>query len=96
LFIVILTIGASVSSLMTEAIKKAFIDAGKDFSANLIALVNALLIGCGGTAACYCFLDIPWSANNISCLFLMALCVWIAEMVGYDKVIQLIGQIKGI
>lgn len=95
LFIFILTIGAAASSLLTEAIKKFFENAGKTYSANLIALVNAIVCGCGGTALAYIFMDIPWTGTNILCLVLMALCVWVSEMVGYDKVIQLITQIKG-
>lgn len=93
LFITILTIGSAVSSLLTEAFKKLL--AERKYSANLLALINAILIGCGGTALVYIFMGIDWSANNIICLVLMAFCVWIAEMTGYDKVIQLIAQIKG-
>ena len=95
LFIIILTIGSSVSSLLTEAIKNSLKDSGKKISANLIALMNAIVIGCGGTALSYHFLEIPWTANNIICLVLMSACVWISEMVGYDKIIQLVDQIKG-
>lgn len=95
LFIFLLTIGATASSLLTEAIKTAFNNSGKEYSANLIALVNAVVVGCGGTALAYIFMNIPWTTNNIICLVLMALCVWVSEMVGYDKVMQLIAQIKG-
>lgn len=95
LFIYILTIGAIAASLLTKAIKKTFDNSGKTYSANLIALVNACVIGCGGTAIAYIFMGVPFTANNVICLVLMTLCVWVSEMVGYDKVIQLIAQIKG-
>jgi hypothetical protein len=37
--------------------------------------------------------DIPWTVNNIICLILMGIAVWIASMIGYDKVIQLLKQL---
>lgn len=96
LFITMLTLGAGVTSLLTEAIKKAYSNAGKEYSANVIALINALVVGCGGTAILYMLLSIPWTVNNIICLFLMGFTVWIASMVGYDKILQLLQQIANI
>lgn len=82
------------SSILTEAIKNAFKESRRQVSSNLIALVNAIVIGCGGTAIIYYLNEIPFNSVNVMCLALVALCVWISEMVGYDKVIQLIAQIK--
>ena len=79
MFISILTIGAAVTSLLTEAIKKAYQNADKDYSANVIALINAIVVGGGGTAVCYMLLNIPWTVNNIICLVLMAVAVWIGS-----------------
>ena len=96
LFISILTIGAAITSLLTEAIKQAYKNAGKDYSPNMIALANAIVIGLGGTAVCYMLLAIPWTVNNIICMVLMAVCVWIGSMIGYDKIIQLISQLANL
>lgn len=93
LFITIVTLGAAVASLVTEAIKKAYQNAGKDYSANVIALVDAVAVGGLGTAAVYMLKGIPWTVNNIICLCLMICVVWIGSMVGYDKIVQLLGQI---
>ena len=93
LFITILTIGGMVTALLTEAIKKMYANMKKDYSANIIALVNAIVVGCGGTAVVYMLMDIPWSVNNIICLVLMAIAVWIASMLGFDKVLQTVKQI---
>lgn len=94
LFITILTLGATATSLLTEAIKKAYSNAKKEYSSNAIALINAIVIGCGGTAVIYILSDIPWTINNIICMILMAICVWIGAMIGYDKIIQLIKQMN--
>lgn len=93
LFITIVTLGAAVSSLLTEAIKKAYNNANKEYSANVIALINAVVVGGIGTAVVYMLRGIPWTINNIICLILMILVVWIGSMIGYDKVIQLLKQI---
>ena len=96
LFIAMLTLGAGVTSLLTEAIKKAYSNSGKEYSANVIALINALVVGCGGTAILYTLMGIQWCVNNVICLILMGFAVWIASMVGYDKVLQLLKQIGDI
>ena len=96
LFISVLTFGAVATSLLTEAIKKWYANAGKDYSSNIIALVNAIVIGMGGTAICYMLMNIPWTVNNIICLVLMGFAVWIGSMIGYDKIIQLLKQIADI
>lgn len=93
LFITIVTLGAAVSSLLTEAIKKAYNNADKEYSANVIALINAVVVGGIGTAVVYMLRGIPWTINNIICLILMILVVWIGSMIGYDKIIQLLKQI---
>ena len=94
LFITMFTVGAAAAALLTEAVKKFYANAGKERSPNVIALVDAVVIGAGGTAVVYMLLDIPWTVNNIICLILMAVCVWIGSMIGYDKIIQLLKQIE--
>ena len=94
LFITMFTVGAAASALLTEAVKKFYANAGKECSPNVIALVDAVVIGAGGTAVVYMLMDIPWTVNNIICLMLMAVCVWIGSMIGYDKIIQLLKQIE--
>lgn len=94
LFVSILTIGAVASGLLTEAIKKWYSNAGKKYSANVIALVDAVVIGCGGTSVTYMLIGIPWSINNVICMILMGICVWIGSMIGYDKIIQLVKQLS--
>lgn len=93
LFITVLTMGSMVSGLLTEAIKKAYENAHKEYSANVIALVNAVVVGIGGTAVMYMLLGIAWTVNNIICMVLMGLAVWVASMIGYDKVVQMLQQI---
>ena len=89
LFLGLFTLGSTVSSLLTEALKKAL-----KISTNLIALIDAVIVGVFGTSAAYILLGVDWTAQNITCLILMTFCIWMGSMIGYDKVLQTIAQIK--
>lgn len=93
MFIMIATICCAVSVLLTEGIKVWCKNANKDYSANLIALINSLVAGGGGTAVTYILTDTPFTLSNIICIGLMIVVVWLGSMIGYDKVMQLISQI---
>ena len=93
LFISLFTLGSAVSGLFTEAVKKAYGNAGKEYSANVVALVDSAVVGGLGTAVAYMLLGIPWTINNIICLLCMIVVVWMASMIGYDKLMQLLNQI---
>lgn len=91
LFMFLFTIGSLVSSLITEAIKKTYMN----ISSNIIALIDAIGVGVIGTVCAYTLMGITFNLSNIICIFLMAVCIWIGSMVGFDKVKQTINQIKG-
>lgn len=93
LFISLFTLGSCVSAVFTEAVKRAYKNADRECSANVVALVNSAVLGGLGTGIAYMLLGIPWTINNILCLVLMIVIVWMASMVGYDKIIQLLNQI---
>lgn len=90
-FLFIFFIGATAASLFTEALKKVF----WDMSSNLIALITSAVVGVGGTIIAYILMDIPLDSKNIVCIILMTFLIWLGSMIGYDKVIQTIEQIKG-
>lgn len=90
IFLFLFTIGSLISALLTEAIKKLDLN----LSINIIALIDAVIVGLLGTIAFYIIMGIVWSPANIVCIFLMALCIWIGSMIGYDKVMQTIAQLK--
>lgn len=93
LFTILITALSAVNMALTEAIKKALDTKGKDYSSNILALISAVLSGCGGTAVVYLLLGIPFTAINILCLVLMGAVVWVGSMIGYDKVKQLVEQL---
>lgn len=96
LFAALVTILAAEVSLITEAVKKFLDGEGIKYSSNVVVLVLSVIVGAGGTALVYIFLGIPFNPPNIICVALMSIAVWVGAMTGYDKVIQMIDQIKSI
>lgn len=96
LFMTLLVVLAVCVSLITEAVKKFLEDAGIKYSANVVVLIVAVIVGAGGTALMYLFIGIAFTPPNIVCMVLMAVAVWVGAMVGYDKVIQMIEQLKNL
>ena len=95
LFMTLLTSFALIVSLITEALKTMFKKLEVGYSANVLVLIVSLCVGAGGTVIVYMYLGIAFTTLNILCIALMALAVWVGAMVGYDKVLQMIEQIKG-
>lgn len=95
LFIIMFSFGSGVCALFTEALKKAFANAKKELSNNLLAFINAIIVGGIGTAIAYTLMGIEWNANNIICLALMIFAVWMGSMIGFDKIKQLLEQLSG-
>ena len=94
MFLILLAAFASVSGLITEAIKKLRSDK-ENLSYNIIALVVALVVGITGCCIYYVFFSIPFTTNNIICIGLMGLASGLVSMLGYDKIKQTILQLKG-
>lgn len=94
IFIILLVFFSIITSLVTQAVKKTFDEREFNYSSNIVVLVVALIVGCVGTVIYYIMASVPWSTVNIVCIFLMAISNWLGAMVGYDKIIQTISQIK--
>ena len=96
LFMALIVVLAIAVSLLTEAVKKFFEGTKVNYSSNVVVLIISILVGIGGTAMAYISLGIAFTTPNIICMLLMAVAVWVGSMLGYDKVLQMIEQIKNI
>lgn len=95
-FLILLTVCATITALLTEGIKK-FLDGLRiGYVSNVLVLIVAMIVGCGATALYYVNYQIPFNALNSVYLALMGVANWLGAMVGYDKVKQAIGQIKDV
>lgn len=90
LFLVLFTVGALIASLLTQALKKL----KEDVPANILAFIDAFVVGVAGMVIYYIIEGIPFTAANIAYIVLMAFCIFLSSTVGYDKCMQTIEQIR--
>lgn len=92
-FVTIFIAEAALAGLLTEAVKQWYKNAGKDYSPNMIALVDSVILGALVTSGYYIMKGIPFSVNNIICLLCLIVLNWFGCMLGYDKILQLVKQL---
>lgn len=93
-FLILLTIFSIITSRFTDGVKK-FLDSLKvTYASNIVVLCVAVVVSGLGTTVFYMWNDIAWTSLNIICIFLMMCANWLGSMIGYDKVIQTITQMK--
>lgn len=93
LFLTVFLGGWAISIALTQSIKQYYANAHKDYSANVIAGINAIIIGGGFTSAIYILTKKEWSIDNIIYLIFMVVAIWMGSMIGFDKIIQTIMQL---
>ena len=92
-FLMLLMVVSVLVSLTTEALKKAL--SGKEVSNNLLvgvpAIALSVIIG-----VCYCIItSTPITQVTIIYIIALVFMSWLCSMLGYDKVMQTIKQMKG-
>ena len=92
-FLTLLLVISTLTSLVVEALKK-FIGEDKKYSSNLLAGIVAIVLSVV-IGICYCiFFKIAFSSQIIIYIIALVLLSWLCSMLGYDKVIQSITQLK--
>ena len=94
LFFILLTVFSIVTSLFTEGVKKMLDSLKVKYASNIVVLVVSIVVGSGGTIIFYLWNHYEFTTLNVICIFLMAAANWLGSMLGYDKVMQAIEQIR--
>lgn len=82
------------TGLVTEAVKNTLSEHSVKYRANTLAGIVALVLS-AAVGTCYIILmGVPFSAQIVVCLIALMFMSWLCAMVGYDKVVQAIGQFK--
>lgn len=81
IFLTLLLAFSTISSLVTETIKKAFSTNG-----NITAFIVSIIVGLLGTLVYYKLSVIDFTINNIIYAILMGIAASLTSQVGYDKV----------
>ena len=90
-----LLIGVSVfTALVTEAIKKIMDEAGKVYKSNILAGVVSVVLSVLSGTGYIIMTEAQINAKMEVILIALVLLSWLCAMVGYDKVMQAITQIK--
>ena len=92
--ITLLVLFSTITGLLTEACKKLLNDTSINYASNVVAAIITCMGGISGTGVYYLFSGVSFTLANIICMPLMGLATAVGSMVGYDKVIQTIKQIK--
>lgn len=93
-FVFGLLIISTLTSLFTEAMKKLLAENGLKYKPNTLAGLVAIVVSVAVAAA---YIVITGTAiTSVVVVYVVAIIVmaWLCAMVGYDKVIQTIAQIK--
>lgn len=93
IFLILLTVFATVTSLVTEAVKKVLDSAKVTYASNILVLCSSAVVGGCGTTAFYLLNGYSFGSFEIVCILLMVCANWLGSMIGYDKVKQAITQI---
>lgn len=94
IFLLGLMIVSTLTSLVTEAVKKILIEHNVAYRANTLAgIVSAVLSA--GIGVCYViFSGIDFTARIVVCIVAMVFMSWLCSMVGYDKVVGILKTTK--
>lgn len=92
LFITLLTAFSTVTSLLTQGVKKVLDEKKIAYASNVLVFIIACVVGIGGTAVYYILNSVEFDVANTTCMILMGLASSLGAMTSYDKVVQAIKQ----
>lgn len=93
-FLLGLLVVSTLTGLVTEAVKKLFAEFNKTYYANTLAGVVSLILS-AFVGVCYILaMNLGFTTQTVICLIALILMSWLCAMVGYDKVMQAISQLK--
>lgn len=86
-FLLGLMVISTLTSLVTEAIKKILTEYNKSYRANTLAGIVAVVLSIATGAGYGILTDVKFTAQFVVCIIGLMFMSWLCAMVGYDKVI---------
>ncbi len=93
-FLFLLLVTSVLTGLFTEGIKKFLSDLNKIYKANILAGTVSAVLSVAVSAGYVILTDTAFNDKMAVFLIALVLLSWLCAMVGYDKVMQAITQIK--
>lgn len=94
MFLTCLFIISVFTGLVTEAIKNICVEFNRTYRANIIAGIVAIGLSIAVWGAYVIMMEVVLNLRMIVYLIALVFLSWLSAMVGYDKIIQAINQIK--
>lgn len=91
-FLIGLLLTSTLTGLATEAVKNIMMEHNISYRANTLAGIVSLFISAIVGIGYIVITGIPFTSQIIVCLIAQVFMSWLCSMVGYDKVMQAIGQ----
>lgn len=85
---------SAVTSLVTEAVKKVLNDRNASCHTNTLTGIIALVISSASGIGYVLISGMEFTSSTIVSIVGFAFMSWLCAMVGYDKIVQTIGQFK--
>lgn len=93
-FILGLLVVSTLTGLVTEAMKKIFLEHNVSYQANTLAGIVSMVLSAAISVAYIVITNSAFTSQVIVYLITMVFMSWLCAMIGYDKVIQTISQFK--
>lgn len=93
-FLLGLLLTSTMTSLVTEAVKKILAEHNKTYHANTLAGMIAIILSAAIGVGYVAITSTSFNSQIVVCFVAMIFMSWLCAMVGYDKVIQTISQFK--
>lgn len=90
IFLIGLTICATMSGLVTEAVKKTFPKFDEKVGSTILAAICSVIVALGMCTLYIIFAGVTLTAQGIATIVVFVILSWIGATVGYDKVRQAI------
>lgn len=94
IFILLLTAFSSITALLTQAVKMFLTSIKVKTIKNVLVLIIAIIVGTVGMVFYYLYQSLPFDAINIFLIVFMVVANWLSAMLGYDKVVETITQLR--
>ena len=95
-FVTGLLVTSTLTGLATEAVKKILAEYNKQYQANTLAGIIATVLSVGVGIGYVAATGVGFTVQIVASLIALVFMSWLCAMVGYDKVIQTISQIKNV
>lgn len=95
-FLTGLIITSTFTGLTTEAVKKLLDEYNKQYQANTLAGIISLVLSLGIGIGYAVVTETGFTTQIVITIIALVFMSWLCAMVGYDKVIQTISQIKNV